>query len=156
MISVAVDALYDYSFCVTGLLDLIEGKESRMERIFKVQCFYLSITILIGVNVLVLYSVDSNSILKPVVSVIDLEHIFTTDIGVYDVVVLPSFVPSMDSYEHILTKMARQSVNGVLHSYLTKGDTELAGPLIKVLEQCGQEVPQTLQDLHRTSNTRED
>lgn len=88
---------------------------------------------------------------------IGLEHISTVDIGTYDVVVLPSFVPSMDTYVHILTKMARQSVNGVLHGFLTKGDTELAGPLISILEQCGQEVPQTLQDMHHhTSNMLED
>ncbi|XP_027366359.1 ATP-dependent RNA helicase DBP3 [Abrus precatorius] len=99
-------------------------------------------------------SVDSNS--RPLVSVIDLEHIFTKDIGTYDVVVLPSFVPSIDTYVHILTMMARQSVNGVLHSFLTKGDAELAAPLIAVLEKCGQEVPQTLQDLHHTSNMLED
>jgi hypothetical protein len=76
---------------------------------------------------------------------IDLEDISTADIGMYDVVVLPSFVPSMDTYEHILTNMARQSVNGVLHAFLTKSDTELAGPLISILEQCKQEVPETLQ-----------
>ncbi|RDX90580.1 hypothetical protein CR513_27538, partial [Mucuna pruriens] len=98
--------------------------------------------------------VDSDS--KAVVSVIDLGQISTTDIGTYDVVVLPSFVPSMDTYVHILTKMARQSVNGVLHSFLTERDAELAAPLIAVLEQCGQEVPQTLQDLHHTSNMLED
>ncbi|OIW07772.1 hypothetical protein TanjilG_03559 [Lupinus angustifolius] len=92
-------------------------------------------------------SVDSNSR----VSVVYLEHILTTDIGVYDVVILPSFVPSTDSYVHILTKMARQSVNGVLHSYLTKRDTELAGPLVEILEQCGQKVPPTLKSLqHQT------
>ncbi|KAK7277255.1 hypothetical protein RIF29_18406 [Crotalaria pallida] len=59
-------------------------------------------------------SVDSKSGLGPMVSVIELENILTTDIGDYDVVVLPSFVPSMDSYVHILTHMARQSVNGCL------------------------------------------
>ncbi|XP_061360459.1 uncharacterized protein LOC133304435 [Gastrolobium bilobum] len=99
---------------------------------------------------------DSNSRSKAGVSMIDLEDIFTTDIGTYDVVVLPSFVPSMDTYVHILTKMARHSVNGVLHSFLTKRDAELAGPLIAILEQCGQEVAQTLQDLHHTSNMLED
>lgn len=97
---------------------------------------------------------DSDS--KAVVSAIDLEHISTTDIGTYDVVVLPNFVPSIDTYVHILTKMARQSVNGVLHSFLTKRDTELASPLVTVLEQCGQEVPQTLRDLHHSSNMVED
>nr|KYP48928.1 Pre-mRNA-processing ATP-dependent RNA helicase prp5 [Cajanus cajan] len=99
-------------------------------------------------------SVDSDS--RAAVSAIYLENLSTMDLGTYDVVVLPSFVPSMDTYVHILTKMARQSVNGVLHSFLTKRDTELAAPLIKVLEQCGQEVPQTLQDLHHTSNMLED
>ncbi|ESW17512.1 hypothetical protein PHAVU_007G245100 [Phaseolus vulgaris] len=99
-------------------------------------------------------SVDSDS--KPVVSAIALDHISTTDIGTYDAVILPNFVPSIDTYVHILTKMARQSVNGVLYSFLTKRDTELASPLITVLEQCGQEVPQSLQDLHHSSNMVED
>ncbi|KAH1262176.1 ATP-dependent RNA helicase DBP3 [Glycine max] len=98
--------------------------------------------------------VDSDR--RAAVSLIDLVQISTTDIGTYDVVVLPSFVPSIDTYVHILTKMARTSVNGVLHSFLTKRDTELAAPLIAVLEQCGQEVPQTLQDLNHTSNMLED
>ncbi|GAU34336.1 hypothetical protein TSUD_20430 [Trifolium subterraneum] len=98
-------------------------------------------------------AVDSK---RKLVTMIDLEDISTADIGMYDVIVLPSFVPSMDTYEHILTNMARQSVNGVLHGFLTKSDTELAGPLISILEQCKQEVPETLQDLHQASNMLED
>ncbi|AES60513.1 putative RNA helicase [Medicago truncatula] len=94
-------------------------------------------------------SVDSN---RRLVTMIDLEDISTLDIGMYDVIVLPSLVPSMDTYEHILTNMARQSVNGILHGFLTKSDTEHAGPLISILEQCGQEVPETLKDLHQASN----
>ncbi|KAK2400472.1 pre-mRNA-processing ATP-dependent RNA helicase prp5 [Trifolium repens] len=101
-------------------------------------------------------SLDSNAANRRLVTMIDLEDISTADIGMYDVVVLPSFVPSMDTYEHILTNMARQSVNGVLHAFLTKSDTELAGPLISILEQCKQEVPETLQDLHQASNMLED
>ncbi|XP_014510903.1 pre-mRNA-processing ATP-dependent RNA helicase prp5 [Vigna radiata var. radiata] len=99
-------------------------------------------------------SVDSDK--KEVVSAIALEHISTTDIGTYDVVILPSFVPSIDTYVHILTNMARQSAKGVLYSFLTKRDRELASALITVLEQCGQEVPQTLLDLHHSSNMVED
>nr|XP_025687401.1 uncharacterized protein LOC112789642 isoform X2 [Arachis hypogaea] len=98
--------------------------------------------------------VDSNSRSGPVVSAIDLEHLSTAEIGRYDVVVLPSFVPSMDTYIHILTKMARESVNGVLHSFLTAEDGELAGQLISILEQCEQEVPETLQDLHHKSEMK--
>ncbi|KAL2326692.1 hypothetical protein Fmac_025750 [Flemingia macrophylla] len=108
----------------------------------------------VGILLIAVSGVDSDS--RAAVSAIYLEHLSTTDIGTSDVVVLPSFVPSMDTYVHILTKMARQSVNGVLHSFLTKRDTEIAAPLIAVLEQCGQEVPQTLQDLHHTSNMLED
>ncbi|MED6121600.1 hypothetical protein PIB30_031705 [Stylosanthes scabra] len=99
--------------------------------------------------------VDSNSRSGPVVSAIDLEHLSTTEIEQYDVVVLPSFVPSMDTYIHILTNMARESVNGVLHSFLTAEDRELAGQLIGILEQCEQEVPEALQDLHHKSEMKE-
>ena len=111
--------------------------------------------IILFAHVVFHYSVDSNSRLGPVASVVDLEHIFTADMGQYDVVVLPSFVPSMDTYVHILTKMARESVNGVLHSFLTEEDKELAGQLIGILEQCEQEVPQTLQVLHHASDMKD-
>ncbi|CAK8571184.1 unnamed protein product [Lathyrus sativus] len=99
---------------------------------------------------------DSVDPKRRLVTMIDLEDISTADIGMYDAIVLPSFVPTMDTYEHILTNMARQSVNGILHGFLTKRDTEYAGPLISILEQCGQEVPETLKDLHKSSNMSED
>lgn len=103
-----------------------------------------------------LCSEDTNSSKKPAVSMIDLEEITTADIGKYNIVVLPSFVPSIDSYAHVLTKMARHSVNGVLLSFLTKEDTKLAGPLIEILEQWRQTVPEALQNLHLTSNMMEE
>ncbi|XP_058724059.1 ATP-dependent RNA helicase DBP3 [Vicia villosa] len=99
---------------------------------------------------------DSVDPKRRLVTMIDLEDISTADIGMYDAIVLPSFVPTMENYEHILTKMARHSVNGILYGFLTKSDTEHAGPLISILEQCGQEVPETLKDLHQSSNMSED
>ncbi|XP_028780424.1 probable ATP-dependent RNA helicase ddx5 [Neltuma alba] len=101
-------------------------------------------------------SVDSDSRTKPAVSLIDFEHISTADIGKYDIVILPSFVPSIERYTHILTRMARHSVNGVLHSFLTKGDTKHVGPLIEILEQCGQQVPEALRNLRVTRNMMEE
>ncbi|CAI8602031.1 unnamed protein product [Vicia faba] len=98
---------------------------------------------------------DSVDPKRRLVTMIDLEDIATSDIGMYDAIVLPNFVPTMVTYEHILTNMARQSVNGILHGFLTKSDTEHAGPLISILEQCGQEVPETVKDLHLSSNMSE-
>lgn len=103
-----------------------------------------------------LHSVNSDSRMKPAVALTDLEHLSTADIGKYDIVILPSFVPSIERYTHILTRMARHSVNGVLHSFLTKADTKLVGPLLKILDQCGQEVPEALRDLHATPNMMEE
>uniref|UniRef100_A0A6N2LPX4 Uncharacterized protein n=1 Tax=Salix viminalis TaxID=40686 RepID=A0A6N2LPX4_SALVM len=37
----------------------------------------------------------------------------------------------------ILTRKARHTVNGVSHGFLTKEDAPIAGPLDKILEQCG-------------------
>ena len=76
-----------------------------------------------------------------------MDLIITADIGKYDVVVLPNFVPTMDKYIHILTKMARHSAHGVLYTFLTKEDSKLAGSFIEILEQCGQLVPKALQNL---------
>ncbi|KAK4279570.1 hypothetical protein QN277_011329 [Acacia crassicarpa] len=101
-------------------------------------------------------SVDSDSSTKRAVALIDLEHISTADIRKYDIVILPSFVPSIERYTHILSKMARHSINGVLLSLLTKGDTKHVGPLIKILEQCGQEVPEALRSLHATPHMMEE
>ncbi|XVE99126.1 hypothetical protein REPUB_Repub03eG0170400 [Reevesia pubescens] len=85
--------------------------------------------------------------MRPAVSIIDTEHISSTDLGEYNVVVIPDFVISIDDYVQILVRMARHTVNGVLHSFLTKDDAQHAGPLIEILEQCGQAVPKELKTL---------
>lgn len=65
----------------------------------------------------------------------------------YDTVLMPDFVPAIDIYLGVLTKMARYSVHGVLHSFISeKEDSQLVQPLIKILQQCGQTVPKPLSD----------
>jgi hypothetical protein len=51
--------------------------------------------------------------------------------------------------------MARHTINGVSHSFLTTEDAPIAGPRIKILEQCGQAVPDALRNLHLTSSMLE-
>ena len=84
---------------------------------------------------------------RPAVSMIDIDQIGATDFSEYECVVLPDLILSIDSYVQILTRMARYSVNGVLHSFFTREDAKLAAPLIKILEQCGQAVPEALRKM---------
>lgn len=95
-------------------------------------------------------SLDSKSKLKPTVSLIDAEEISTANLGEYRVVIIPDFVLSIENYVHILTRMARNTVHGTLNSFLTKDDAQYAGPLIQILQQCGQEAPQALRNMSRS------
>ncbi|XP_050212218.1 ATP-dependent RNA helicase DBP3 [Mercurialis annua] len=100
-------------------------------------------------------SIDSSCEMKPAVSVINEEHISTADLSVFEIVILADFVHSTESYVQILTKMARNTVHGVLHSFITEEDALLAEPLIEILEQCEQEVPEALRTLHDRSSMSE-
>lgn len=68
----------------------------------------------------------------------------------FETVLLPDFVPSIDTYIQILTSMARDSVHGVLHSFLTEKEAAAypAGPLVNVLEDCGQNVPDPWRNMY--------
>lgn len=101
------------------------------------------------------FSLDTNIRMKPVVSVINVECISTTNLAFYETVILPNFVPSIDNYVQILTRMARHSIKGNFHSFLTKEDALIARPLMGILEQCGQAVPEALRNLHLTSSVPE-
>ncbi|KAM1157435.1 hypothetical protein TB2_027610 [Malus domestica] len=92
-------------------------------------------------------SVESKGRTRPTVSMIHIDQIGATDFSEYEVVVLPDLILSIDSYVQILMKMARYSVNGVLHSLFSREDAKLAAPLIKILEQCGQAVPEALRKM---------
>ncbi|AEC08147.1 unnamed protein product [Arabidopsis thaliana] len=80
---------------------------------------------------------------KPVAHLIDFEQLDTTVMRDSETVLLPDFFPSIEIYTQILTSMARESAHGVLHSYITEKDAASyqAGPLVNVLENCGQNVP---------------
>jgi len=90
--------------------------------------------------------------MKPAVSMINIEQISTADLEEYEIVIIPSFVLPIDSYVHVLTRMARHTINGVLHSFLTEENAALAGPLTEILEQCGQAVPEALRKLCLTAS----
>ncbi|XP_072981082.1 DEAD-box ATP-dependent RNA helicase 14 [Typha angustifolia] len=71
------------------------------------------------------------------------------DIEKFEIVVVVDF-PSIEDYVDILTRTARHSVVGILHSFFCKADTPVAQPLIEVLMQCGQIVPEEIRNLGST------
>lgn len=78
------------------------------------------------------------------VSVVTKEEICKVDVGELETIVFVNLPTSIDEYTQVLAGMARHSVRGVLHSFYSKADASLAGPLINVLEQCQQVVPDSL------------
>ncbi|XP_031488839.1 ATP-dependent RNA helicase DBP3 [Nymphaea colorata] len=78
------------------------------------------------------------------VSVVTKEEICKVDVGELETIVFVNLPTSIDEYTQVLAGMARHSVQGVLHSFYSKADASLAGPLINVLEQCQQVVPESL------------
>ncbi|XP_019055847.1 PREDICTED: uncharacterized protein LOC104612510 isoform X2 [Nelumbo nucifera] len=89
-----------------------------------------------------------NSEKSMVVSVSVKEHVGSMDIEDFEVAIIVDFLPSIDGYTEILTRMARHSVNGVLHSLLCEEDAPVVKPLIEILEQCGQAVPEALRNMY--------
>lgn len=81
------------------------------------------------------------------VFVMGTEHIGSADLSGFEVILISNFIPSIDKYIQILTRMARFTVNGLLHSFLTREDASLAAPLIEILELCRQPVPKALNHL---------
>eukprot|EP01018_Ginkgo_biloba_P015614 Gb_00735 [translate_table: standard] len=68
-------------------------------------------------------------------------------LGEVQVVLIYDFPSSLQTYNKVLTRMARNSLNGALYSFCSGADAPLAAQLIQLLEQCSQKVPQTLQML---------
>ncbi|XP_021296170.1 ATP-dependent RNA helicase DBP3 [Herrania umbratica] len=127
----------------------IVGKDNNVQKLVSaVKLKGYSISISSSLNIMEFEnSLHSGIRGRHTVSIIATEHISSTDLGEYGVVILPDFVLSIDDYVHILARMARQTVNGVLHSFLTEDDAQHAGPLIEILEQCRQAVPEALRNL---------
>lgn len=77
------------------------------------------------------------------VTVKDNENVLKSDVEEFEIVMFVD-LPSIEVYVEILTRIARHAVTGVLHSFFCKADAALSQPLINVLEQCGQMVPEVL------------
>lgn len=90
--------------------------------------------------------------MKPGNSAVSIEQLAAADIGHFEVEMLPDFALPMDTYVSILMRMARNFVDRVLLRFLTKEDARLTEPLIKILEQRHQVVPETLVDLALSSS----
>lgn len=87
---------------------------------------------------------------KPLARLIDIEQLDTTFMRDFETVLLPDFFPSLEIYTQILTSMARESVHGVLHSFITEKEAASyqAGALVNLLEDCGQYVPDPWRNLY--------
>ncbi|KAL6980251.1 Hydrolase [Sarracenia purpurea var. burkii] len=88
---------------------------------------------------------------RAAVFVVEAEQVDTSDLAEFEVVIISDFACSIDNYVQILTRMARNTINGVLHSCLTAEDAMLVEPLIEILEKCGQAVPEALRNLCHSS-----
>ncbi|EOA29049.1 hypothetical protein CARUB_v10025303mg [Capsella rubella] len=86
---------------------------------------------------------------KPLAHLIDIEQLDTTVMKDFETVLLPDFFPSIEIYTQILTSMARESVHGELQSFITEKDavSYQAEPLVSLLEDCGQNVPDPWKNL---------
>lgn len=80
------------------------------------------------------------------ISVKDVDGIRGADVGEFEIVIFLE-CPSIEGYGSILTKMSRHSIAGAVHCFFSEADAPLARPLIKVLEQCDQTVPEILKRL---------
>ncbi|KAI3916613.1 hypothetical protein MKW98_026355 [Papaver atlanticum] len=91
---------------------------------------------------------DLNSEKKAIVCLADLDEVGRmTNMGEFEVVIMISLPPSISNYVSILIRMARRTVNGVLHSLFSlQEDANLVGPLTEILEQCGQTIPVPLRN----------
>ncbi|KAJ0044413.1 hypothetical protein Pint_05890 [Pistacia integerrima] len=131
----------------------VVGKDSKFQKLVS-SLNLKGYSISVGSNSIVSkanISLDADNRIRPDISIIDEEQISRAELSEYEVVIIPDFVTSITNYVRILTSMARHTVRGVLHSFLTKDDAPHVGELIEILENCGQTVPEALRDLCLTS-----
>lgn len=93
---------------------------------------------------------------RPAVLISKVEHINTSDFRGFELVIISDFVHSIDDYVQILTRMARHTVRGALHSFLTTENATLIEQLIEILERCGQAVPDAVRNLCHSISMVED
>ncbi|ONK77627.1 uncharacterized protein A4U43_C02F8780 [Asparagus officinalis] len=78
-----------------------------------------------------------------IMSLKDMDSIVGLDVEEFEIVIFLE-CPSTEVYVAILKNMARYCIAGAVHCLFSKSDASLAQPLIKVLEQCDQAVPESL------------
>jgi len=66
------------------------------------------------------------------------------DIPDVEFVINYSFPQTIEDYVHRIGRTGRAGKDGVAHSFFHRGDSRLAGCLVKVLKDAGQEVPQDM------------
>merc|ERR1719309_737649 len=66
------------------------------------------------------------------------------DIPDVEYVINYSFPQTIEDYVHRIGRTGRAGKDGVAHSFFHRGDYKLAGCLVKVLKDAGQEVPQDM------------
>ncbi|XP_020581504.1 ATP-dependent RNA helicase DBP3 [Phalaenopsis equestris] len=77
----------------------------------------------------------------------DLNDLHDLHMDKLEIVIIVDFPSSIMDYIAVLTKVARHTLVGVLHSFFSTVDAPLAPSLIEVLEQCGQVAPEFLRSL---------
>ncbi|TVU50858.1 hypothetical protein EJB05_02250 [Eragrostis curvula] len=81
------------------------------------------------------------------VHVKDRDSLVTTDVEEFETVLVVDLPPSVDEYAEVLTGAARHAVIGEVHSIFCNTDAPLAKPLVELLANCGQAVPDFLKKL---------
>ncbi|CAD5178503.1 unnamed protein product [Musa acuminata subsp. malaccensis] len=77
----------------------------------------------------------------------DCKSLYEEDLEEFGTTIFMDLPTSIEDYVHVLSMMARHSITGALHSFFCKGDAALAQPLVEVLMQCGQMLPEILQNI---------
>lgn len=81
----------------------------------------------------------------------DWKSLATTGVEEFEIVLVADLPPSFDDYVEILSRTARHVVAGEVHVIFSNSDAALAKPLSDVLASCGQNVPELLTKLTRTT-----
>ncbi|KAF3514471.1 hypothetical protein F2Q69_00010137 [Brassica cretica] len=137
--------------------EVLDSASSRGIYIVAKEESFRKLTALLKLKGLTVVIFNSESTIIPAITkrggqlayLIDIEQFDSTEMKNFETVLLPDFVPSFQTYVEILTSMARDSVRGVLHSFVTEEEdvSGLAGSLVNVLEDCGQCVPDSWRNL---------
>ncbi|CAL9763405.1 unnamed protein product, partial [Musa acuminata subsp. burmannicoides] len=77
----------------------------------------------------------------------DCESLHEEDLKEFGTTIFMDLPTSIEDYIYVLTTMARHSITGALHSFFCKRDAAHAQPLVEVLMQCGQMLPEILQNI---------